>query len=311
MAAKQRALEDALQRSAGCVPDTLLPADRRSRLGLSAPRAAVGARRRKKGGVLVGFHERKSSFVADMRECHVMPREDLRAAAELRALIEALSIRERLPQIELAVGDGDAPIESAAHAMPHRCVRARAAHPRAAVAGRRGEAASRSPTRTACELWLQPGGPETVVPFHPRGATLAYTLPEFDLALPFAPTDFTQVNPAINRVLVRRAVRAARPAARRARRRLLLRPRQLHAADRAPRRAVVVGVEGSKALVARAAARTPRATASPTARRFACANLFAATPPTLAALGRLDRVLIDPPREGAFELVKALPHRRR
>src|SRR6478736_2775900 len=61
------------------------------------------------------------------------------------------------------------------------------------------------------EIWLQPGGPETVAPFHPRSATLAYTLPEFDVALPFAPTDFTQVNSEINRVLVRRALRLLAP----------------------------------------------------------------------------------------------------
>ena len=76
-------------------------------MGLPLSRAAVGARTSpKKGGVLVGFHERKSSFVADMRECHVLPREDLRAAAARCAtLIGALTIRDRLPQIELAVGE--------------------------------------------------------------------------------------------------------------------------------------------------------------------------------------------------------------
>ena len=61
------------------------------------------------------------------------------------------------------------------------------------------------------DIWLQPGGPGTVAPFHPKNATLAYTLPEFDVALPFAPTDFTQVNFGVNRVLVRRALALLAP----------------------------------------------------------------------------------------------------
>src|SRR5207237_3092110 len=59
----------------------------------------------KKGGVLVGFHERKSSYVADMRECHVLPKRISDLLPALRALIESLTIRERVPQIEVAVGE--------------------------------------------------------------------------------------------------------------------------------------------------------------------------------------------------------------
>jgi 23S rRNA (uracil1939-C5)-methyltransferase len=157
------------------------------------------------------------------------------------------------------------------------------------------------------EFWLQSGGPETVMPFYPPGATLAYTLPEFDIALPYAPTDFTQVNAPINRVLVRRAIQLLDP-----------QPGE-RVADFfcglgnftlpiARRGALVVGVEGSRTLVARAQSNAVRNGLADRAT-FVVANLFAATPAIVAALGRLDRVLIDPPREGAVELVKALPQR--
>jgi 23S rRNA (uracil1939-C5)-methyltransferase len=220
VAAKQRALEEALARIGRVRPDTLLPP-------IAGP--AWGYRHRarlsvrdvpKKGGVLVGFHERQSSYVADMRECAILPPRISALLPALRTLVESLSIRRQLPQIELAVGERH-------HGVP------------AAEASPAGTAATAAPAtvyalvlrilapltpadearlvafadRHGVELWLQPGGPQTVTPFHPRNATLAYTLPEFDVALPFSPTDFTLVNTAINRVLVRRAVALLAPRA--------------------------------------------------------------------------------------------------
>ena len=90
-------------------------------------------------------------------------------------------------------------------------LRAGAAHPRAAVDAPTKRKLVAFADAHGVEFWLQTGGPETVVPFYPPSATLAYTLPEFDIALPFAPTDFTQVNSAINRVLVRRAMQLLDP----------------------------------------------------------------------------------------------------
>src|SRR6478609_2688330 len=105
LAAKQRALEDALQRIGHVKPDTLLPAIAGPAWGYR-DRARMSVRDvPKKGGVLVGFHERKSSFVADMRECHVVPAKISVLLPKLRTLIESLSIRKRLPQIEVAIGE--------------------------------------------------------------------------------------------------------------------------------------------------------------------------------------------------------------
>jgi 23S rRNA (uracil1939-C5)-methyltransferase len=155
------------------------------------------------------------------------------------------------------------------------------------------------------QFYLQPGGPGTAAPLHPPQPALAYVLPEFNLRFPYSPTEFTQVNPAINRVLVRRVLALLDP-----------RPGERIAdffcgignftLPIARRGADVVGIEGSAALVRRAADNaavnglTGRAT-------FRVADLFAATPESLEALGPLDKVLVDPPREGAIALVKALP----
>ena len=307
VAAKQRTLEDALARIGRVKPDVVLPA-------ISGPSWGYRYRARlsvrdvaKKGCVLVGFHERRSSYVADMRECHVLPPKISALLPALRALVESLSIRTRLPQIELAVGERLAP-RSAAEAISApdaRLVHALVLRILAPLTLSDEAKLVAFADAHGVDIWLQPGGPETVVPFHPPHATLAYTLPEFDVAIPFAPTDFTQVNAAINRVLVRRAVQLLDP----------------QPTDRiadffcglgnftlpiARRAAQVVGVEGSKALVARAKANAERNDLAGKAS-FVCANLFAATPSSLTSLGAFDRALIDPPREGAVELVKSLP----
>src|SRR6476659_1959791 len=105
LAAKQRALEDALARIGRVRPDTLLPAVAGPAWGYRY-RARLSVRDvPKKGGVLIGFHERKSSYVADMRECHVIPPKISALLPKLRTLIESLSIRKRLPQIEVAIGE--------------------------------------------------------------------------------------------------------------------------------------------------------------------------------------------------------------
>jgi 23S rRNA (uracil1939-C5)-methyltransferase len=139
----------------------------------------------------------------------------------------------------------------------------------------------------------------------PAPPPLAYVLPEFDLRFPYSPTEFTQVNPAINRVLVRRAMALLDP-----------RPGERIAdffcgignftLPIARRGATVVGVEGSAALVERAAGIAGLNGLAANAT-FQVANLFAATPESLEVLGPLDKILVDPPREGAIALVKALP----
>ncbi len=154
-------------------------------------------------------------------------------------------------------------------------------------------------------FYLQPKGPDSAYRFYPLpGPKLAYDLPEFDVSLEFRPTDFTQVNHAVNRVLVRRALRLLDP-----------QPGE-RIADMfcglgnftlpiARSGAQVVGIEGSPALVERGR-QSARSNGLGDRIEFGVANLFECTPESLARLGRFDKMLIDPPREGAVELVKAL-----
>jgi 23S rRNA (uracil1939-C5)-methyltransferase len=296
IAAKQRALEDALARIGRVRPEVMLPPIEGPAWGYRY-RARLSVRHvAKKGGVLVGFHERKSSFVADMTECHVLPPKLSRLLPELRALIGGLTIRDRLPQIEVAVGErGEQPV----YALVLRILAPLAPEDEArlvAFADTHG-----------VEFWLQTGGPATVIPFHPRDSSLAYSLPEFAVTMPFGPAEFTQVNDAINRVLVRRAVAmlAPQPGERIADFFCGLGNFTLPIARRGAR---VIGVEGSAALVRRAEENAVRNGLAERAQ-FAVANLFAISAESLASFGHLDRALIDPPREGAVELVRALPNR--
>jgi 23S rRNA (uracil1939-C5)-methyltransferase len=151
------------------------------------------------------------------------------------------------------------------------------------------------------QVWLQPRGPDTAALFHPLPAPeLFYTLPEFGLRIAFQPTDFTQVNHAVNRLLVSRAVRLLDP-----------QPGERIAdlfcglgnfsLPLAARGAQVIGLEGAKAMVERARA---NALANGLTAQFEAANLFE---PNLAPFGAFDKLLVDPPREGAMEVMKALP----
>ena len=301
VAAKQRVLEEALARIGKVRPARLLPPLHGPAWGYRN-RARLSVRNvPRKGGVLVGFHERRSSYVADMLECHVLPPKISALLPQMRALVEALSIRDRVPQIEVAVGERLASSAGIAgedaYALVFRILEPLTEDDEAklrAFADMHG-----------VDVWLQPGGPATAKPFHPADSRLAYSLPEYGLVLPFGPTEFTQVNPHINRVLVRRAM-------------TLLAPRKGEriadffcglgnfALPIARLGADVVGVEGSATLVARA---RENAAFNGLADRvqFAVQDLFAATPESIAPLLPLAKALVDPPREGAVELMKSLP----
>ena len=290
LAVKQRVLEDSLWHLGKVRAAHILRPLQGPALGYRH-RARLSVRHvPKKGTVLVGFHERKSSYVADMRSCAVLPPAVSALLVPLRELVLAMEQRDRLPQIELAVGD-------AATALVLRHL-----EPLGAADLARLRAFG---IEHGVQWWLQPKGPDSVHPLDAAAAEqLYYDLPEFGLRMPFAPTDFTQVNPQINRVLVGRALR------------LLDAGRDERVIDWfcglgnftlpiATRAREVLGVEGSPALVARAQANALQAGLQGQAR-FAARDLFEISPAQLAADGSADKWLVDPPREGAFALVKAL-----
>ena len=201
VAVKQRVLEDALWHIGRVRADELLPPIHGMPWGYRH-RARLSVRDvPRKGGVLVGFHERKSSFVADMNSCLVLPPRISALLPELRALIQDLSIHDRLPQLELAIGDGPGGVPIDALVLRHL----------APLSPEDERALARFANARGVELYLQPHGPASVRPVRPPARRLAYALPDFGVTIDFAPTDFTQVNARMNRVLVRRAIELLAP----------------------------------------------------------------------------------------------------
>ena len=295
VAVKQRAMEDNLWHLGKVKPENILRPIYGPAWGYRY-RARLSVRDvLKKGKVLVGFHERKSRYVADMQTCPVLPPHVNALLIPLRALIESLQARATCPQIELACGDHVTALVLR-HLEP--------------LSNGDIDLLKLFAIKHHVQWWLQSKGPDTVSLLEGQSEEqLAYALPEFGVTMPFRPTDFTQVNPHINRVLVTRALRLLDA---RADERVIdwfcgLGNFTLPIATMAGQ---VLGIEGSDALVARARDNLAwnqsqrKTTFAPT--QFAARNLFDMTPELLVADGTADKWLVDPPREGAFALAQAL-----
>jgi len=291
VAVKQRGLEDCFAHLGKVQPETMLAPIHGPTWGYRT-KARLSVRNvAKKSAVLVGFHERKSRYVADMLGCAVLTPKIGKLLPAMRELVASLTIRDQLPQIEVAVGDTVA-------VLVLRILAPLTLEDEASV---RAFADAHD-----VQIWLQTKGPDTVQPFHPLdGPALSYSLPEFNLTMPFKPTEFTQVNHGVNRMLVRRAIHMLAP-----------KPGEKVAdffcglgnftLPIARRGAEVLGIEGSQSLVSRAL-ENARLNGLDNLTRYQVMNLFEMAPEILAALGRFDKWLVDPPRDGAIELVKSLP----
>lgn len=290
VAIKQRSLENCFEEIANLKIPQVLPA-------IYGPTWQYRYRARwsvryviKKGAVLVGFRERKGRYIADMTECLVLPKRASDLLPALRTLIASLSVRERVPQIEVAVGDEVLvlvlrhldPLEESdieylrAFAVEHKI-----------------------------SWWLQPEGPDSVYPLEPEDENkLAYTLPQFGLRMAYKPSDFTQVNPFINRAMISKALNLL----------------EVKSTDRvadlfcglgnfslplATQAKEVVGIEGSETLTERAAAAAKKHGLESKVT-FSALNLFEVDVEWLRKLGYFDRMLIDPPRDGAMAVCTAL-----
>jgi 23S rRNA (uracil1939-C5)-methyltransferase len=293
VAAKQRVLEDNLAHIGKVDPEIVLRPIHGPTWGYRY-RARLSVRHvRKKGGVLVGFHERKSGFVADMRSCDILPPHVSNLLLPLRALVESLDIIDHAAQIELAIGED---IGTTVTALVLRNL--------APLSAGDEDKLRAFADQHGVQWWLQPAGPDSAFQFYPMDQPLHYALPEFGIRMPFKPTDFTQVNHQINRVLVARAMRLLDP-----------QPHE-RIADLfcglgnftlpiATLAASVVGIEGSASLTRRAVENS-RANQLDGKVSFATRNLFDLTPDDIVALGRFDRMLVDPPRDGAAALCQSL-----
>jgi 23S rRNA (uracil1939-C5)-methyltransferase len=285
VAFKQAQLLQGLERIGGVRPGAVLPP-------LTGPtwryrrRARLGVRYvAKKGRVLVGFRERSAPYVADLAECRILAGTVSELLPALAELVGELSISTQLPQIEVAIADATTALVLRVLAEPNANDLARL---------RAFEATH------AVSLYLQSGGPESARPLTPNAVPPSYALPAFGLEFRFQPTDFVQVNSELNQRMVARAVE-------------LLDLRTTHSVldlfcglgnfslPLATRVARVVGVEGDPALIERARA---NATFNELANvEYHVANLFEGLADDGWAGEGYDRVLLDPPRAGAREVL--------
>jgi len=245
----------------------------------------------KKERSLVGFREKQGKYVADVTRCEVLAEPVASLVGTLAELLTGMDGRTSIPQIEVALSDGE------------RVLVFRVLDP-----------LSESDLGTlrvfekthGLRVLLQPGGLDTIAPLTEGPVDLHYRLDAFDVKLDFGPSDFVQVNAAINQSMVARAVELL----------------EVGPTDRvldlycglgnftlplARRAAAVVGVEGDAGLIARARA---NAAANGIANaQFHVADL--SQPPDLAIpwmRGGFDKVLLDPPRVGAREVLSAVAH---
>jgi 23S rRNA (uracil1939-C5)-methyltransferase len=290
---KELELRDALERVGRVTPERWLAPLRGPQWGYRR-RARLGARFvPKKGRVVVGFRERLAPYIAALDRCEVMAAPVGALIGPLSVMMTGLATREHIPQIEVAIAENMT-------ALVFRVLRPL---PEGDVAALR-EFGRQHDLR----LYLQSGGLASVAPLDPgpEPEALRYSLPEFGVAYEFAPTDFVQINPAINAAMVSQVL-------------ALL---ELDSASRvldlycglgnftlplARRAAAVLGLEGDAALVQRArhnAHMNGLANA-----QFAVADLTQPLPLTAPYLaGGFSHVVLDPPRAGALEVMPTIAH---
>lgn len=289
LAHKGGVLAEQFRHIGGVAPERWLPP-------LTGPTA--GYRRRARLGaklvpgkgdrVLVGFREKYSPYIADIDSCLVLDPRVGEHLPALAALIRGLSIPDRVAQIEVACGDADAGLvlRNLAPLSP---------------ADR--EAIAAFGARHGLLMFEQPGNESTVAPIGHDETRLHYRLPSAEMELAFAPTDFTQVNAAINRQMVPQALELLAPTTDS---RVLdlfcgLGNFSLPLARVA---AAVIGVEGAEPLVERGRENARRNGIDNVA--FHAADLTRTDVPRPWLAGGVDRVLLDPPRSGALEVLPAL-----
>jgi 23S rRNA (uracil1939-C5)-methyltransferase len=292
LAAKQRQLLDNLERIGRVRPQRVFPP-------LTGPHFAYRRRARlgvkyvhKKGRVLAGFRERDKPYIADIRRCEILLERFATLPQELAALVETLTLREKLPQVELAAGD-----ESAALVF-------RVMEPPSADDLRKLEEFA---VRHEVQIYLQSGGLQTIRPLADGGKPLTYTVDGGRVTIEFGPADFIQVNREVNAAMVAAAMDLLEPTPDDTVLDLFcgLGNFTLPLGRRARR---VVGVEGDAALVAKAAANARRNGAANA--EFFTADLFDPGKFGPWATGPYDLVLLDPPRAGASEIMERMAHWR-
>lgn len=288
IAVKQTQLLEDLARIGRVAPERILPPllgpvwgyRRRARLGVKYVH--------KKGRTLAGFREREKPYLADIQNCEVLVGEQRRLPQELAALVDTLSMREQVPQVEVAVGDN-------ATALVFRVMAAPPSDDLAKL-----EAFGR---RLDVRIYLQTGGPASIRALDEGAAPLRYSVGTAGVSLEFGPADFVQVNREINDAMVAAALDELAPEPDDEVLDLFcgLGNFTLPLAKHARR---VVGVEGDAGLTARGAANAASNGIDNT--RFVTENLFDPARFGDWSAQHYARVLLDPPRAGAREIVERM-----
>ncbi len=283
---KQSVLLEQFQHMGGVQPEQVLPPLTDSPWGYRRKARLAVKHVPRKGGVLVGFREKHSPFVANMDRCPVLDPRVGERLTELGRLVEGLSIPDQVPQIEVALGDQ-------AGALVFRNL--------SPFSGEDLQALAAFAEDSGLAVYQQPGNEDTITLVHdPVGQPLEYALPAHQVRLGFRPSDFTQINAGINLAMVDQALELL----------------DVQPEDRvldlfcglgnftlplARRAGEVVGVEGAEPLVARG--RENAAYNGLDNVEFYGADLtLDASEQPWAGRG-FDRVLLDPPRSGALEVL--------
>lgn len=286
---KQETLEDVLGRIGKVRPEQWLEPLAAGHWGYRR-KARLGVRYvAKKGRTLVGFRERGTSYIAELSRCEILHPIVGERIEAISGLLDGMSIRERVPQIEMAMGDGPCVLVFRVLDPPTDADLSRL-HAFAASEGLR--------------VYLQEGGAESIRPLPDQGVDLHYSLPTENLRIYFEPTDFTQVNLELNRMMVSRVLELLDP---QPNERVLdlfcgLGNFTLPIARRA---AEAVGVEGDEGLVKRARVNAERNGIRNA--RFESADLYGELDLSSWSRECFHKVLLDPPRSGALQVLDLLP----
>ncbi len=289
IAHKQAVMLEQMQHIGGVTPEEILPPltgplwgyRRKARLGVKLVP--------KKGGVLVGFRERGQPYITDMNICPILHPLVGNRINELRELIGTLTARDRIPQIEVAIDD-----EQAVLIFRHLDE----------LNDADKEILTSYAKQTGIAIYLQPGGPDSIHPLEPAdGVQLQYGLDDFDITIKFRADDFTQVNSGINRSMLARAIEFLQPNEEDSILDLFcgLGNFTLPIARQA---GLVIGVEGDAGLVERARANARFNLIDNVS--YESVNLMAEPIQGDFMHKAYNKMLLDPPRSGAIEILQQL-----
>lgn len=294
VAFKQRVMEEQLLRIGKVQPEDILPPIYGSAWAYRH-RARLSVSKNKQGRLLLGFRSRRSNEVVNLNECPVLPPHVEEVLPHLRTLLGSFSDNVVVEYVEFSVGK----LLTALNIRTNTCLSEKDLDKLKIFSDRHLQT-----KRSVWQIWLQTKQSQAN-PFYPENMPdLFYEIPEFGVRMPFRPGDFTQINQELNTLMIERAVRMLEP-----------KPEERvidlfcglgnFTLPIAKSGAHVLGIEGAEHLVQRAR-KNAKINGCAENTHFETADLFSITEADIRKWGEIDKILLDPPRSGAYEIVKAL-----